>query len=573
MNFGEPMLGNPDRPIPGCAIYSPGVPGLPTNPFGKDVANIGLWRALARHSGFYELCFVLNRRVPADEVRRIVLDGEPAVTRITTAGIFDMTTIARMGTLVRGSADLVDLAWLRRQTGGDSDYSLVGLVHTIAPPAIRQYIAQCAVAPVQPWDALICTSPVVRQNLQEMFEGWNDFLRTRFRGDAMPRMPMLPVVPLGVDAAAIAAAADRLDARADIRARLSVSDDEVVVLWLGRLSFFEKAFPQPMFQALEQAHRRTGQRIHFVMLGWFPDREAGRGKYEEAARLHAPSIPVHILDGNDRALVGAMWASADIFLSLVDNIQETFGITILEAMSAGLPIVASDWDGYRHTIEHGQQGFLVPTLGGPPGLGGGMLHRHVFAMDTYQRYVGTIAQCTAVNIAKAADALTVLVREPALRRKMGASGRDRVRMMFDWPVIARQLRGLFDELAEIRLNTPTFEPSETSRQGDPVKSEPFSAFAAFASGILHDRVVLRAPAGTGMNPSTAFHAAELNRFAAPWRAELSEIERAYRLLCAREELTVGDLLSRFSDDRRGALQASLLWMCKLGLVDWEWPGR
>ena len=48
--------------------------------------------------------------------------------------------------------------------------------------------------------------------------------------------------------------------------------------------------------------------------------------------------------------VGELWAAADVFLSLVDNIQETFGITPLEAMAAGLPVVASDWDGYRYTM-------------------------------------------------------------------------------------------------------------------------------------------------------------------------------------------------------------------------------
>ncbi len=42
---------------------------------------------------------------------------------------------------------------------------------------------------------------------------------------------------------------------------------------------------------------------------------------------HAPDVAVHILDGNDRDLLGALWAGSDIFLSLVDNIQETFGIT------------------------------------------------------------------------------------------------------------------------------------------------------------------------------------------------------------------------------------------------------
>ena len=40
-------------------------------------------------------------------------------------------------------------------------------------------------------------------------------------------------------------------------------------------------------------------------------------------------------------------------MSLADNIQETFGLTPVEAMAAGLPCVMSDWDGYRDTVRDG----------------------------------------------------------------------------------------------------------------------------------------------------------------------------------------------------------------------------
>ena len=47
-----------------------------------------------------------------------------------------------------------------------------------------------------------------------------------------------------------------------------------LVLWLGRLSFFEKAYPQGMFIALQKAAQRCGRRLHFVMAGWFPGGES-----------------------------------------------------------------------------------------------------------------------------------------------------------------------------------------------------------------------------------------------------------------------------------------------------------
>ena len=435
-----------------------------------------------------------------DAMRRILIGSRITSTRITTASFFNTDAVERCGVLFRGKADLADLAWQRRQTKGERAYSLVGLIHTIAPPSVRQYIAKCTIAPVEPWDALICTSPVVRSNLQQMFEAWNDYLGERLGGvTKRPRLPMLPVIPLGVDCGRLAASGEDRVTRVELRRRLQIPDDETLIVWVGRLSHLEKAFPQAMFQAVEEASRRTKQHVHFAMVGWFPDPE-GPQLYGEAARLHAPSVAVHMLDGNDRKLVNSIWGAGDIFLSLVENIQETFGITLLEAMAAGLPIVASDWDGYRATVEPGVQGFLIPTLGGPPDSGASMLLRHVLGMDTYQHYVGTIAQCTAVNVARAAEALAALISQPELRRKMGQAGRNRALSLFDWPIVVDQLTGLFDELAEIRFRSPGFGFLTTgASKGDPVNNEPFSSFAAFATGPFTDALVLRARTGVAVN--------------------------------------------------------------------------
>lgn len=316
------------------------------------------------------------------------------------------------------------MAWLRRGAGLEHSYSMLGMVHTLAPPAMREIISKAAISPIQPWDALICTSPTVQDALGTMFDEFTDYLADRYGGDVKVR-PQLPLLPLGVEGKAFAALADRPDARASMREELGAAPDDIVVLWVGRLSFFEKAFPQPMFRAAEEAARATGVRVHFAMVGWFPNDERDRAWYQEAAQAYAPSVITHFLNGNDRDLVGRMWAGGDIFLSLVDNIQETFGITPLEAMAAGLPVVISDWDGYRFTVRDGVDGFLVRSLGGPIATGQGMINRHLFAGLAYQAYVGAVAQHTAVHVGDAAARIADLIRSPELRAKMREAGRRR----------------------------------------------------------------------------------------------------------------------------------------------------
>ena len=47
-------------------------------------------------------------------------------------------------------------------------------------------------------------------------------------------------------------------------------------------------------------------------------------------------------------------ARSDAVISLADNPQETFGLTLLEAAAAGKPVIASDYDGYRDLVVHGE---------------------------------------------------------------------------------------------------------------------------------------------------------------------------------------------------------------------------
>lgn len=548
------------------AIYHPaGRVGLGENVFGKDIANFELFRAMVRHGGLEQVDFLTHGAVAADDLKRSLVGDAPCTTKVTTASILEQGVAARAGAMLRGGPRLDEVAWQRRRTVGDRAYSLMGLIHTIAPPAIRQEISSAMIAPTHAWDALICTSPSVQKALTAMFDEWGEYLGDRFGGAARPR-PQLPLIPLGVDGPTLAAAADRPDVRASTRAGFDITEDDILVLWVGRLSFFEKAFPQPMMKAVEAAARSTGKRVHFAMVGWFPNGADGERMYRQAAAVHAPSIVFHIIDGNDRQRLGALWAASDIFLSLVDNIQETFGITPLEAMASGLPVVVSDWDGYRYTVRDRQEGFLIPTLGGPPGvMAGDLVGEHAFGLKSYQQYVGIVAQHTAVHVGLATEALVQLIASPDLRRGMGEAGRRRVRENFDWSVVAPQYTALAVELAAIRASVPFIAPASPQH---PVKGDPFRDFAGFASQVLTLDTPLRLGPGINSGDLERLRTVDLDMFAANWRASIEECQRVVEQLAAGRTATPRELLQDFAQNRRRHIHLGLVWMAKAGLLDW-----
>ena len=185
------------------ALYHPSAGVRPkNNPFGKDVANVELFKAVLRYADVDRVDFLTSTHVAPGDLAAGLIPGEVARPAVTTTHLLDLGPAKDAGALVRGVPELTDMAWLRRQVGLENAYSLVGMVHTLAPPAMRELIAKSAVAPMQPWDALICTSPVVQESLVEMFDEWTGYLADRYGGTKQIR-PHLPLLPLGVEGSAL----------------------------------------------------------------------------------------------------------------------------------------------------------------------------------------------------------------------------------------------------------------------------------------------------------------------------------------------------------------------------------
>ena len=476
--------------------------------------------------------------------------------------------IGTTGCLFYPSPTIADHAWLRRRHDQRA-WSLCGITHTTASDTVMEAIGTFATAPLQSWDAVICTSRAVHDMVEGLLDRWYEYLGTRL--NTRPEHParlQLPIIPLGIDAQAFAGDDE---ARITFRQQNNISSDSVAALFLGRLSATAKAHPLPMFMGLQAAQRATGRRVHLILAGWF-ESEAERKQIEGLAREVCPDVPVHIVDERDAEIRRQAWSAADFFTSLSDNIQETFGLTPVEAMAAGLSVVITDWNGYSDTLEDGVQGIAVPTISAPPGDGQDVVAHYRSGRYSYGGYIARTAQFTAVDIDAATAAYARLIADADLRRRMGDAGRARARSVYDWSAIIPAYEALWDELAARRRADPEIAPLAPGRANDPLRDDPYRVFAGYPTHTLRDDTPVARRAPDSIVETLARYAinsagAGLILSAPDLRALLAALPDAD----SGATTDVGRLVAEIGTPAR-ATRRSILWLAKLGIVRLGRPG-
>ncbi len=488
---------------------------------GRQSANEGFLTSWFQHSGHREFWCLARYREEAQVFARIgegVL-GKPAESPPVYRWIAQnqIHRVSGIGTAFLPGPQVADMAWIRRRDPlcRATDFSLVGMTHTTCEQPIQDGLANMLIAPVYPWDAQICPSPSVRTMVHRLLEDEARWLREHL-GATQIRMPQLPVLPLGVDWQRMTPEPqERLRRRLHWRQRWRLGDDQVCVLYVGRLDLRTKANLFPTFDALELASRNLQQDglpgLVLVLAGWFAS-EWDEKTVREGIAQACPSVRVVVEDGRQSEVREGVWHAADLFTSLVDNIQETFGLTPIEAMAAGLPVVVSDYDGYRDSVREGVDGYRITTWHPPAGQGMGLIDTHADLMMSYAEYVNRASAMIGIDVAQAAAAYERLARDPTQRRLMGEQGREHARTRYDWKALIPQYQELFAQLAAQRQEARSsgtapadWTPSESATSHlagcrHPRRSDPFHLFAHYPSSTLHEAMRLKlGPAAQGVS--------------------------------------------------------------------------
>ena len=450
-----------------------------------------------------------------------------------------------------------DLAHLRNMSNPVA-FSFMGVTYTLSSAGAMDNVAELILPPFRPWDALICISECAKKFTLQLHHEMKDWWRSQ-AGAMQFNSPQLPVIFLGVDAPFFRPFPNlKHQARQDF----GIAADETVFLFCGRLSFHAKANPAPMYQALEKA--ALTRKIVCIEAGVFPN-ESIKNEYLKAQQALAPHVRFIWADGQKEALYKQSWQAADVFISLSDNIQETFGLTPVEAMAAGLPVIVADWNGYKETVRDGIDGYRIPTILPPKDDGVDLAVLHALALDTYDYLIGRTSRATVIHPEALATAVQTLSDNAALRAEMGAAGLKRVQDEFDWPIILKSYVSLAEELKTLRA-TYSHNNALTERKAWPHRADPFHRFAHFPSHTLQRswRVVAKPDAIARLSDLSQL---SMVSYAFDKHLLPSEVlDSLLQYLASNSSLTVNELLSAtYSNSPVGV--RSLLWLWKFDLLE------
>ena len=209
--------------------------------------------------------------------------------------------------------------------------------------------------------------------------------------------------------------------RAVTRAKLEIPESAVVVTYLGRVTAAKNVhgLVRAMVPVLE-AHPGC----HLVIAGPLEDEhflDFGTGPFPLEPLLGEPlrgrealADRVHVLSRLTADESAELLGASDVFANLTLHGDENFGFTQVEAMAAGLPVVATRWGGLKGTLVEGKTALTVDTC--------------------------VARGCVWADLVQASRSLGRLVADGALRKRLGAAGRKRALAHYSTEAFSRGLK-------------------------------------------------------------------------------------------------------------------------------------
>lgn len=412
------------------------------NILGRTVANQGFITALLQQNPFDEYHFVLPNKQSIENTSAAFALRFPA---LANKGAFHFSLQHNLPTLLGSThfscfhlsdclSHMVSLMQLRNNYAPFL-FPITGVTHSLSYkrylPALLEHIWKG----VTPRDSIVTTSASAKAMLTTTFTRL--IANYSLQNDAA-HYPALSTIPLG---ATVAITQQTACVAQQLKEDLALGET-TVFLCLARISAHSKMDIIPALTAFKEAEALglPPQSYTVIIAGWVEQNDPlPEALIQYAATMN---ITLKIVRCPTDEQKDALYALADVFISPSDNIQETFGLTLVEAGMAGLPTIASHFDGYKDIIIDGETGFLVPTLGFATSAETNTLA----ALWFDNQYHLKLAQQTAISIPLFAKKIALLGTQPSTRTCMGKAAKLRAEQLFSWQTVINQYCDLWQTL-------------------------------------------------------------------------------------------------------------------------------
>ncbi|WP_045216926.1 glycosyltransferase family 4 protein [Desulfonatronovibrio magnus] len=412
-------------------------PFYEAGPFlGRIEANTGFLRALLEADPFDEYHFFVSSEKTASTCKAFIKQNFTAIhpkisfiprTRLIQCLQNNPYKVFHLSDCINYP---VHLALLRNKYS-KSLFSITSITHSLSYSSYSHQLLKQLWPGWSAKDAIICSSACGRKVLENYFE----HLHKYYRLSADFTHPQLVTIPLGINTEDIASAAKK-PGNSNL-----LKNDKVNILCLGRISCYSKMDVLPILRSFQlgKIYGLNLDSVRLVMAGGVDQKDDTIKKLALFARNIG--LELMVFPNPDQAKKMELMHHADIFVSMSDNPQETFGLTILEAGAAELAVVASDYNGYKELIKDQENGFLIPTLGPDSTEFIDDLAPILFDSESHL----LLAQSCAVDIHALIKALSLLIVNPDLRKSLGANLKKSVQD-YDWSRVIQQYLELWDNL-------------------------------------------------------------------------------------------------------------------------------
>ncbi len=212
------------------------------------------------------------------------------------------------------------------------------------------------------------------------------------------------IIPLGVDV-------DRFQQAdpAQVAAIRAKGGQRPILLFVGRLRYYKGL--DDLLRAMALLRDTQDHPTATLLI-------CGSGPMEAAWRALTQALglteQVHFLGDVPEETLPALYHAADLYVLPANSRAEAFGVALLEAMAAGLPVISTEvGTGTSYVNIHGETGLIVPPR----------------------------------DPERLAQAIATLLSDPALRQRLGRQAQARVHAEFSQATMIERVLALYSEVS------------------------------------------------------------------------------------------------------------------------------